>query len=574
MSNKQLDIPLSFAQEQLWFIDRLAPRSSAYNVSYVTRLRGDVDINALHNAVRRITDRHDILRSRFFISADGTPRQRLLPDIRPSLVTVDLSSTPVDDRHSTARVLIDEWAEEPFELENDTLARFRLVHVSDREHLLGFFLHHAVCDGWSMEVLFQELRDFYASPAVSAPTPAVQYADYVHWQRELLSGPYLDRQLSWWRDYLSGVPTMLAMPEVRLADSPPAAAGAEVLAILPRTIMDGVSALARAMSTTPFTVLLAAYALLVAHRTGMRRFLIGTLVAGRSRSEFLTLIGLFVNTVPIRVDLDRAETFGELVTVVRESVLDALSHDQVPLGSIVDAVHPQRAAGRTPLIQTAFTAQTSPPLRLELAGLETEPVRHTPKTSKFDMSVSVLPSVDSEDYELSLVHDSRILDSESARELVGFYCGVVTEVVESPESKIEKLIPGYSAVGRAAAPAESESVPGGHADRDAPPQSALEHLLLDVWREVLKGRSFGIHDNFFDIGGQSLALAVVHARMERHLGRELPMIMFYEYPTIVALAAHLSGRAGNLSAKEHRTPRRQQSQAQSLQRRRTARDDG
>lgn len=583
---------LSFAQQQLWFLDRLYPGSSAYNFDVTLRLRGELWKDELHRAVQCIVARHEGLRTVFFTLPDGTPRQRVNEDMEIPLDFVDLTSLPAEIRHSTAHSMLTEWARIPFDLEQGPLLRVRLVRVDPLEHLLCLSFHHAVCDGWSVELLYRELEHHYSPTGATAPLPepAVQYADYADWQRRRLSGAYLERQLAWWRGHLDGVPTSLALPERDGTVDPAAAHGDQVVSALRSATVDAVAELARATSATPFTVLLSAYALLLARHTGMRSLLIGTQVAGRPRPELHDLIGLFVNTLPIRVELDQARTFTELIAHVRESAWDTFTHDQVPLETIVEAVRPRRVVGRTPLVQAVFAAPATPLAPPALPGLTAEPLTLAPTTSKFDLGMAVAPGTDGGEHTLSLTYNTQLLDDESAQQLVGRYRELLAAVLKDPDADLATALPDRPArPGTTTRPAPAEAAPAreeapaeaapeeASAEARAPFRSDLERLLTDLWREVLHNEHITVHDNFFDVGGQSLALARIHARLERRLDRELPMVAFYEHPTIAALVAHLSGDSDQAStdpapdtASDLRTARLRAERARSLQRRRAA----
>lgn len=550
------DAPLSFAQQQLWFIDRLAPHDSAYNFDLVMDLGGEVDTVALRRAFQRIVARHDILRTIFPIGADGAPCQRVVEDFELPFDIVDLSSLPETASRNAADALVREWAGEPFDLRRGPLVRVRLVRVGDREHVLGVFLHHAVVDGWSAEVLFRELAHYYApnrEPG-ALPPPALRYADYARRQRELLAGDRLTRRLEWWLGYLRGAPTTLALPADGSVERG-SSHGARVVAELPAATAAGVSAIARTASATPFMVLLAAYAVLLAQHTGARDVLIGTQVAGRPRRELHDLIGLFANTIPIRVDVGAPRTFAELVAHVRESVLDALAHDEVPLDRIVDAVRPDRTVGSIPLVQTVFAVQLEPPPVPALSGLSVEPRTLAAMTSKFDLGVAVHAKAGG-GHEVALTYRTGTLAERTALDLVLRYRGLLAAAVEAPDTDLRRLAP--------------------HAPRgaDTPQGAVLEDVLAAIWREVLDNTHITVHDNFFDAGGQSLTMAIVHARMERELGRELPMVAFFEHPTIAALAAHLSGRAAPATAPNRPPDRRRAPSTRSRLRRRAVRGRG
>ncbi|WP_340375308.1 condensation domain-containing protein [Streptomyces sp. SS7] len=569
MSELHADAELSFAQQKLWFLDRLHPGSSAYNFDVVLRLSGELDTEALNAAVQRIIERHDVLRTTFPIDVRGIPFQHIAETLEIPLEFIDLTALPEHAREAEAHSVVTAWAALPFDLEKGPLLRVRLVRITEREHLLCFSFHHAVFDGWSIDVLYRELARHYTpggprtaqSAAAAPPKPALQYADHARRQRRRLSDGALDHHLDWWRAHLDGAPVSLSLPRPEAPADATAEQGAQLVSPLPPTTMAAVSALARSASATPFLVLLACYGLVLARQTGMRSLLVGTQVAGRSRPELRELIGLFVETMPIRVDLHRAGTFAELVTQVRESAWDTFAHDQVPFEAIVEAVRPPRVAGSTPLVQTAFAAPAAVPEPPVLAGLVAEPVALAPTTAKFALGMAVEPTADGQ-HRISLTYDPRIVDHGFARRLVQQYGEALATLPAAPETVLTGAVLDEAATdGTEHAPAAPAVGP--------PPHTDLENTLLALWRDVLKNDRVTVHDNFFDVGGQSLALAAVHARLERLLERELPMVAFYEHPTVTALSAHLSGtgRPGP-EAPEPRAAKDRVERARALQRRR------
>ncbi|GAA1973277.1 non-ribosomal peptide synthetase [Kitasatospora viridis] len=429
-------VPLSHAQQRLWFLDRLTGPSATYNVHITVRLRGPLDRAALHRALRRAVARHESLRTTFPAGPTGEPRQA-----PAAVLDLPLPVTDLTDRPEQALAEATRWAEEPFDLQAGPLVRARLAELGPQDHLFGLCLHHAICDGWSIEVLFKQLAADYAEPdGRSAPDP-LQYADFAVWQRAVLSGPRLDAAADWWRRYLDAAPTFLelAPDRPRRATAGPVP-GALLLDRIDPETMAGVRALARSRSATPYMVLLAAYATLLARRTESTSVLIGTPVAGRSRPELEEMVGFFVNTVPIRVDLAGAASFTELVDQVRDSALAALGHDQVPFDRIVDAVRPERRPGHSPLVQAVFTMQHAPAATPQLAGLSVETIQLAPSTAKFDLDLAIAPSGTADGgHQLALGYDSSLLDHQDAEQLLAGYRQLVRSAVAAPECDPRRL---------------------------------------------------------------------------------------------------------------------------------------
>ena len=438
-------LPLSFAQQRLWFLDRLSGPSSTYNVHLTLRLRGPLERAALGEALQRAVDRHESLRTTFGTDPAGEPVQVIAPELELPLPLTDLSSLPAERREGAARELARAWAEEPFDLRGGPLVRARLAGIDEQDHLLGLCLHHAVCDGWSVDVLLRGLAADYADllgpvrKGPGAPDP-IQYADYAVWQRQRLSGPALERQLDWWKGYLSAAPSVLEIPGDRPRRQTAEARGDLVLAALDRPTVERVTALARRLSATPFMVLLTAYALLLARQSGAEQVLVGTPVAGRPRPELEEMVGFFVNTLPVHVDLGGAPGFAELVERVRDSALAAFGHDQVPFEKLVEVSQAQRAVGRAPLVQAVFTAQHAAPARPELVGLDVEPLDVLPTTAKFDLDLSLRPDPHrTGTQQLALAYDSDLFDRATAEQLVDSYRLLLTSGLDGPSTDVWRL---------------------------------------------------------------------------------------------------------------------------------------
>ncbi|MGH8080190.1 MAG: condensation domain-containing protein, partial [Lysobacter sp.] len=386
-------LPLSFAQQRLWFITQLdEAASTAYHMAGGLRLHGPLDVQALQAALDRIAQRHESLRTRFEL-VDGQPAQRIAPNGRFALLHQDLSEA-VDSAADVAH-----WSrievESPFDLVNGPLARGRLLRVAEQEHVLLLTVHHIVSDGWSMGVLVQELSALYRAYAVDGvspqtdPLPAlpVQYADYALWQRQWLSGEVQLRQQAYWREQLTGAPALITLPTDRPRPAVQEYAGASVDLELDQDLSDALKALSRKHGATLYMTLLAAWSALVSRLAGQDDVVIGTPVANRSRVEVEPLIGFFVNTLALRLDLSGGPSVAELLARVREQVLQAQAHQDVPFEQVVEVLKPVRSLSHSPLFQLMFTWQNTPQPAPELGDLQLrdldEGERHS---AQFDLS--------------------------------------------------------------------------------------------------------------------------------------------------------------------------------------------
>ncbi|MBB5866512.1 non-ribosomal peptide synthetase, partial [Xanthomonas sp. 3058] len=385
-------LPASFAQQRLWFLARLDPRgSTAYHLAGGLRLHGRLDEAALRAALDRIVERHEVLRT-CLVEVQGQVRQRILEEAGFPLQRTDLRG------HAQPAACIDACVRDetvqPFDLAHGPLIRGHLLRLDDQQHVLLVTMHHLVSDAWSMGVLLKELGTLYTAFLCGHPDPLpalpVQYADYAIWQHKRLGSDAVQRHLSYWKTQLGGAPTLLPLP----LDHPRPAlqdyAGASVEFVLPEPVTQGLLALARSHRCSLFSVLLAAWALLLSRLSGEADLVIGTAVAGRTRSEVESLIGLFVNTVALRFQVPAQGTLSDWLQQVRDVVLSAQDHQDLPFEQVVEAVQPPRALGHTPIYQVMFGLDTMQQGQsLSLPGLEVAPLRSGQDSAEFDLALSM-----------------------------------------------------------------------------------------------------------------------------------------------------------------------------------------
>ncbi len=377
-------VPLSFAQERMYFLHQLDPASPAYHVPLAIGLHGVVDVPVLRRSLDELVRRHEALRTTIEVDpATGDPVQRVHPAGPVRLEYVDVSGAP----EGTAERLRDEQTSVPFDLATGPLLRILLLRHSADRYTLLLTLHHIVVDAWSMSVLVTELARLYDGRrrgTGSPPEPARQYADYAVWQRDWLRGERLDGQLDYWRDRLAGLPT-LALPTDHPRPAVLGSAGGQRDFRYPAELLSALNRLAREEKATLFMVLLAGFVTVLARYSGQLDIPVGTPVAGRRRPELENVIGFFVNTLVLRTDLAGRPSFREVVRRVRQTALGAFEHQDLPFERLVDELAPQRGLDRTPLFQVMFGLQTAPVGRIDLADLEvtTEPV--DTRSAMFDL---------------------------------------------------------------------------------------------------------------------------------------------------------------------------------------------
>ncbi|MGB6031668.1 MAG: condensation domain-containing protein, partial [Bacteroidota bacterium] len=346
------EMPLSFAQQRLWFLDQFIPGSPLYNIVGAVRLAGPLDPEVLDRCLAEIIRRHESLRT-VFHSVDGKAVQRILPPFNFAFRQFDHRTVPDTDREDLTIRLIREEACQPFELSEGPLVRGVLVQLDEQEHVAAFVMHHIISDGWSMSVLVRELGALYQAYSTgnepSLPGLTVQYPDYTQWQRSWLQGKPLDSQLAYWKKTLEGLPPILDLPTDRPRPPVQTTSGARRQFRLPPELGDALKSLSVQEGTTLFMTLLGGFQILLMRYTENEDISVGTPIAGRNRAEIEDVIGLFVNTLVMRTDLSGEPTVREVLHRVRDVALEAYAHQDVPFEKVVDAVEPERDLSHTPL---------------------------------------------------------------------------------------------------------------------------------------------------------------------------------------------------------------------------------
>ena len=382
------DNPLSFSQQRLWFLDQLDPQNAAYNIPAAVRLQGSLNLPALERSLNEIVRRHEVLRTAF-PSFDGKPLQIIEPAYELPVQLIDLRGFSTGPRETEAtRLAIDEVSK-PFDLKRLPLIRVLLLRLADDDHLAVVTMHHIVSDGWSVAIFIREMAALYNSFSRGEGSPLselpIQFADFAHWQREWLSGEEFDRQLDYWKRQVAGAASQLQLPTDFARPVTQTFNGAEYPFELSTDLSAAIKSLSRRKQTTEITVLMAAFIALLYRYTEQRDIAIGLPVAGRSRTELEDLIGFFINTLIIRLDLSPGMTFNELIERVHETALDAYAHQDLPFEKLVEHLQPERNLGSTPLFQVMFVPQNSSHEAVTLNGLTLSPYKLDNRTAKFDL---------------------------------------------------------------------------------------------------------------------------------------------------------------------------------------------
>lgn len=384
--------PLSFAQERLWILEQFDPGNPTYNRTFPLRFSGRLDPGILERSLNEIVRRHEVLRANF-PTVEGQPVQMITPSRRLDLEVRDLQDQPEAMRESLAIRCATEEAQRPFDISSDLLTRATLLLLQPDEAVLLLSFHHIVFDGWSTEILLEELAANYEafrggfSPAL--PELPIQYPDYACWQRERFQSQFLEAQLKYWKEKLGGVLAALDLPADFPRPSIQTSHGAIHTHRIPKRLSDALKDLSQEANITLFMTLLAAFDTLLHRYTSQTDLIIGTPIAGRNRVELESLIGCFINTLVIRTDLSGDPPFVELLTRLREDVLSALAHHDTPFEKLVEDLQLRRDLSRSPLFQVMFQLRNIPKRAWKLSDLKIAPFELDPGIAKFDLSLDI-----------------------------------------------------------------------------------------------------------------------------------------------------------------------------------------
>ncbi len=433
-------VPLSFAQQRLWFFDQWEPGSIVYNLPAALRLRGPLNVPALERAFNEIVRRHEALRTTFGL-LDESPVQIIHKAERRELKVVDLRQTPAETRYAGAQRIASEQARRLFDLSTGPLVVLELLRLDDEDHLLVITMHHIISDGWSIRVFINEagaLYDAYCSGRESPlPEPEIQYADFAVWQREQLRGDILEQHLEYWKKQLADAPNTIELP----TDSPRPPVKTFNGNILPFALALSVGAdlaeLSRREGATLFMTLLAAFAVLLYRYTGREDILVGSPIANRNRAELESLMGFFVNTLVMRADLSGDPTFRELLRRIKDVAIEAYAHQDLPFEKLVEELQPERSLSHTPLFQTLFHLQNALTERLKLSGLDLGAVEIADDTAKFDLSITMTEAEDR--LRGNFNYNADLFEPATIERMIAHFRTLIESVAANPEERISRL---------------------------------------------------------------------------------------------------------------------------------------
>ncbi|MGB8538131.1 MAG: amino acid adenylation domain-containing protein [Acidobacteriaceae bacterium] len=430
----------SFGQQRLWFLDQVTPGTATYNLARALRLSGSLNQAALAKALQEIVSRHESLRTVFV--AEGDQVGQVVSSAPPTfdLSLSDLSERPASQREQAALRIAGEEAGKPFDLSKGPLLRAKLFRLGPEEHILLFVIHHIIADGWSMNLLFYEMGEFYAGFATGSQPPLpklnLQYADYAHWQRNFMTSDFLAGEIEYWKKKLDRAETSLRLPTDYPRPAAHSGRGKSIHFNLSQETNNSLKALAQSESATLFMVLLSAFQVLLARYALQNKILVGTPTAGRNDIELENLIGFFVNTLILRADLNPDGSFRQILRQTRANTLEALAHQDMPFEKLVEVMQPDRSQNRNPLFQVMFILQNAPKQKAELPGLVMEEIEFETGVAKFDLTLEV---VDLGNLHCTFEYDADLYQESTIRRMAGHFAKLVETVVATPDEKLSRL---------------------------------------------------------------------------------------------------------------------------------------
>ncbi|WP_414544489.1 amino acid adenylation domain-containing protein [Nostoc sp. CCY0012] len=439
-TSRDAKLPLSFAQQRLWFLDQLHPHNPAYNICGSVEIQGLLNISALEQSLNEIIHRHEICRTNFQV-VDGEPIQVIALNFTFRLNQVDLSYLPKEHQQAEVTRLATKEAQQPFDLSTGPLLRATLLQLDEVHYVLILTVHHIIFDAWSMGVLIEELGALYEANSCgikhTLPELPIQYVDFAIWQRQWLQGEVLTTQLNYWKQKLAGDLPLLQLPSDFPRPSLPNFPGAKQQLTLSKSLTEALKKLSQQQGITLFMLLLAAFKTLLYRYTGQEDLLVGTATAGRNQPETETLIGCFVNTLVLRTDLSGNPTFLTLLEQVREVALEAYNYQDLPFEKLVEELQPERHLTHSPLFQVGFAFYNAPRTKLRLSNLtlSSQPIDNG--TAKLDLTLSFKES--EERLTGCLEYKKDLFDDATITRMLSHLQTLLEGIVANPQQRLDEL---------------------------------------------------------------------------------------------------------------------------------------
>ena len=438
--DRNKDLPLSFAQQRIWFLEQLEPGLATYNIPGGVEITGNLNIEKLHYAINKIIERHESLRS-IFPSEEGKAKQLILDNLKLDIDFVDLMDLDESIKRRVANDIILNNAKQPFNLEKGPLIRWKLLKIENEKFISLTCMHHIISDGWSVELFVKELVEIYTgtinNKKLNLPELQIEYVDYSAWQKEWMKSELYTQQLSFWKNELKNAPTLLELPTDFPRSPVQSQNGNRISFELDKELFSKLQNLSSKENTTMFALLLTVFNVLLNKYSNNNDILIGTPAAGRIRKELEDIIGLFVNTLVIRTEISNTDTFNSLLKQVRKKVVNAISNQEIPFEKLIDELEVERTLSHSPLFQVMFVYNQSPLKNINAEGISIKPVELNLESAKFDITLALTENKESIggvfEYNTSLFKRTTI------ERMIKHFNKIILEIVNHKEVKINEL---------------------------------------------------------------------------------------------------------------------------------------
>ena len=537
-------LPTSVAQQGFWYLDQLDPGNPAYNIAVRFQLNGPLQVPVLLRAMNEVVRRQEALRTVIPV-VEGQPVQLIAQWLTIPIPVSDLSGLPADERIRRSEELTLEEAHRRFNLSEGPLIRARLLRLSALEHILLVTVHHIISDGWSIGIISHELGVLYDAYCQGRPSPLpelrLQFGDFAIWQNEWLKQGKWQAQLTYWKQRLADLPT-LEVPTDHPRPLVQTSNGHIESILLPTELTESLKRVSNDHGVTFYMLALAALKSLISRLTGKSDIFVGTLLAGRSRVELEPLVGVFINPIVLRTELSGDPTFSEVLERVRDTVLQAIDHQDAPFERVVEALKPKRDLSRHAVFQINFIYQRDFVRPFHASGLTLTALPSRSPGAIYDLNFFMVERADG--WRASCEYNTDLYDSATVKRMLVQFQSLLESIRLDPTLRISQ-IPIVSGIETEPADAERSALESAldSVEPEATPLDEMEARLLAIWEQVLGVKQLDIHDNFFDVGGHSLLAATLRAQIEKTLGTKLSIATIFEAPTVQQLAARLRPEA-------------------------------
>ena len=530
--------PLSFAQQRLWLIDQMQPGSFGYNMPSAFRMKGALDVRILEHSLNEVMQRHETLRTSFHVLEDTQPVQVIAAQATFSLPCIDLQHLPESERETAAMRLAIEEAQSPFDLTKGSLLRGKLLRVGAEDHILLLTTHHIVSDGWSISVLSREAIMLYAAFSQNQPSPlpelSIQYADFAAWQRDWLQGERLEKLQTYWQKSLEAMPA-LELPTNHPRPELTSYRGANLATSFSPALTDQLKAFSQSEGISLFTTLLTGFMTVLLRYTGQPDIVIRTPVANRTRQQTEALIGYFVNILALRADLSGNPTFRDALRRVNDACQGAFAHQDLPFEQVLEDLKPMRH-GRGPLFPVMFILQNISLDAPNVPGGTFSPLLVDSGLALFDLTVTAMDTLPA--LKINFNYNTDLFEAATIQTMMEDFKATLEEILVEPAQHLDALIARipdhHIPVERSSLTHEMDAL----REKAAlvAPRNETERTLVEIWQDVLGIPQLGIHNNFFELGGDSLAAMRAIAKAHQ-AGLHFTPQDLYLRQTIAELAA-------------------------------------